>query len=355
MKKKSSEITIIMPNYNHGCFLEQAIQSISSQTAAPADFILLDDGSTDNSIAVIENSANQYYPNLKLLRHEQNKGTSAAVENLLAEVQTPYFLPLAADDYLLPEFLETSQNMLTLYPEAALCSTMCLSISISGDELGIWPSPVPCWSSQYFSPAVVKQLLMTFGGWFLGNTTVFHLERFTEEDGFSACLDTLADGFISHVLALRFGACFIPRPLVAWRSIPTSASTVALKDSKRNKNIEANLRLKTSLPKYQELFPEGYISDWILRRQFWLRVAKAKELSLTSETIKSDEPFERRTNSQDRRVGMLLCKIIQQIIKLKLLLAGIVITWTWPASLNMYRWVILNLLFKLKRFFQIFL
>ena len=67
------KISVIIPTYNRILFLKRSIDSVLAQTLQPYEIIIVDDGSTDGTSAMIKKN----YPNLKLICQE-NKGVSAA-------------------------------------------------------------------------------------------------------------------------------------------------------------------------------------------------------------------------------------------------------------------------------------
>ena len=67
------KISVIIPTYNRILFLKRSIDSVLAQTLQPYEIIIVDDGSTDGTSAMIKKN----YPNLKLI-FQENKGVSAA-------------------------------------------------------------------------------------------------------------------------------------------------------------------------------------------------------------------------------------------------------------------------------------
>lgn len=74
-------LSAVMPNYNHGRYLAEAIKGIAEQSRPPDEFLILDDASTDNSVQVIQPFL-QRFPFLRLIRLDCNGGVLAAVERL---------------------------------------------------------------------------------------------------------------------------------------------------------------------------------------------------------------------------------------------------------------------------------
>ena len=85
-------ISVIIPVYNCRKYIAEAIESVINQTYKPYEIIVVDDGSDDNSAAIIKN-----YPNV-LYFYQQNKGTSSALNNGLRKVTGNFIAFNDADD-----------------------------------------------------------------------------------------------------------------------------------------------------------------------------------------------------------------------------------------------------------------
>lgn len=98
-------IGVIVPCFRHGIFLGECIASIKAQTLAPAQIVVVDDGSEDPE--TIEALARlELDPEVTVLRLPVNSGPSTARNRALEELETAYMLPIDADDKLLPDALE---------------------------------------------------------------------------------------------------------------------------------------------------------------------------------------------------------------------------------------------------------
>ncbi len=97
-------ISILVPVYNVGIWLQGCLDSISGQTWKNLEVILVDDGSTDGSAALCERFVRED-PRFRLIRQE-NKGVSAARNVALEAATGEYVFFLDADDYLHPQALE---------------------------------------------------------------------------------------------------------------------------------------------------------------------------------------------------------------------------------------------------------
>lgn len=111
-------VTIIIPVYNSENYLEETIRSAMAQTWANKEIILVDDGSTDNSLTI----AKKFECNWIKIFHQQNKGASAARNYGIREAKGDYIQFLDADDLLIKHKIESqlalssSNNSLYLGP-----------------------------------------------------------------------------------------------------------------------------------------------------------------------------------------------------------------------------------------------
>lgn len=100
---KEPKVSVIIPCYNYGQYLEKAIWSCVTQTVRPHEIIVVDDASTDNTEEVAALFIN--YPGFKYIK-QSNSGPAVARNNG-AELSTGDFLIfLDADDYLEPTYIE---------------------------------------------------------------------------------------------------------------------------------------------------------------------------------------------------------------------------------------------------------
>jgi glycosyltransferase involved in cell wall biosynthesis len=102
-------VTIIIPCYNDGLYVEEAIISALSQTYEHKEVIVVDDGSTIETKKVLEKLKNTY--DFKLIVQE-NKGLSAARNTGFRHASGDYVLTLDADDYFDSSFLEKAVPIL---------------------------------------------------------------------------------------------------------------------------------------------------------------------------------------------------------------------------------------------------
>ena len=99
--------SVILPTYNRAHLLSRAIQSVLNQTYKNFELIIVDDGSTDFTHVVVKHFNDQ---RIFYIRHDRNKGVTAAYNTGLRLARGKYIAFLGDDDELLPNALETAIN-----------------------------------------------------------------------------------------------------------------------------------------------------------------------------------------------------------------------------------------------------
>jgi glycosyltransferase involved in cell wall biosynthesis len=119
--------TVIIPAYNAQAFLERAVRSVWAQTlpARQIELIVVDDGSTDDTLALAKRLADQSPVRMLVLTHDggRNRGVSATRQLAAREATGEFIALLDADDVFLPERLAASVEALQKdHATAAVCS-----------------------------------------------------------------------------------------------------------------------------------------------------------------------------------------------------------------------------------------
>ena len=127
------KISVIMGIYNCASTLQEALDSLYSQTYQDFEIILCDDGSKDNTYELaLENQ--KRHNNIVLLRNPHNMGLNQTLNNCLSVAQGEYIARMDGDDISLPTRFEKEIKFLEDHPELSLVS----SAMIMFDEQGDW-------------------------------------------------------------------------------------------------------------------------------------------------------------------------------------------------------------------------
>lgn len=111
--------SVIIPVFNKAPYLQKAIYSVISQTFQEFELIVVNDGSKDNSLEVLQ-SINKTLDKPFTIINQQNAGVSTARNNGVKIAQYEYIAFLDADDWWDATYLEEMKALITQYPEAGI-------------------------------------------------------------------------------------------------------------------------------------------------------------------------------------------------------------------------------------------
>ncbi len=101
----SADVTVVVPLYNYESYVLEALDSVYEQSVGPLDLVVVDDGSTDRSLEVATAWAERKaarFNRVVVLKHRSNHGLAHCRNAGFDAAETPYVLPLDADNKLLP-------------------------------------------------------------------------------------------------------------------------------------------------------------------------------------------------------------------------------------------------------------
>jgi len=116
---KPVSVSVVVPSYNHAPFIEATLRSIMKQTMRPAELVVIDDGSSDESPRVIDRVLSDCRFPCELIARE-NRGLCATLNEGFEQTRGDYFAYLGSDDLWLPDFLKARINLLESRPDAVL-------------------------------------------------------------------------------------------------------------------------------------------------------------------------------------------------------------------------------------------
>ncbi|WP_374764728.1 glycosyltransferase family 2 protein [Yunchengibacter salinarum] len=104
--KSDNLLSILIPNHNYGAYVGETIRSVLTQDYSPIELIVVDDGSTDDSVAEIEKALAEsgHLYRVKFVPLKKNAGKLAAINAVLDEVHGAFMITLDADDILVKDY-----------------------------------------------------------------------------------------------------------------------------------------------------------------------------------------------------------------------------------------------------------
>ena len=124
-------ITVITPTYNRESTLARAIDSVLAQDYQEWELVVVDDGSTDGTAALLDRYAD---PRIRVVRHERNVGATAAFNTGFDNIRGDWFTLLGSDDEMMPDALST---LASAAERTGATAVTCTAIdSVTGEPTG---------------------------------------------------------------------------------------------------------------------------------------------------------------------------------------------------------------------------
>ena len=138
MKNKTIKqplVSVVMPVYNAGDYLVEAINSIRKQTFKNWEMVCVDDGSNDKSYELLKKFAKRD-SRIRIYRFHKNKGLATALNYGLRKTKGKYLARMDADDISLPQRLEIQLNYLEKNPQVVAVGSQVECVNEKGQFIG---------------------------------------------------------------------------------------------------------------------------------------------------------------------------------------------------------------------------
>lgn len=222
-------ITVLMPVYNAEGFLREAMDSILQQTFQDFEFLIIDDGSTDGSLAIIREYSD---PRIRVVINEKNLGISETLNKGIEISSCEIIARMDADDICNPFRLQKQYNYMLAHPACALLSTWARVISEDKKFVRL-----ERYRSNYY------YYNLTFECWMYHPTVMFRRTPVQQVGMYSMPYSEDYDLFWK--ISTKFEIGNLAEPLVNYRLSSTSLNTVLRKveyDIANEENVLRNIR-----------------------------------------------------------------------------------------------------------------
>jgi len=212
-------ITAVIANYNHAGYLPRCLSALLAQTVRATEILVIDDCSTDGSLAVLEDFGRRD-ASIRVIRNEKNLGVCPTFNRGIAEAKGRYCFLGAADDYTLPMLFEKLSAALAEHPPAGVA--FGYDSHQHGDDGPVIENPSGwCDAPTFFPPAeVAKNLRCNLPG----HAILIDTKDLQAVGGFRPELRWYSDWFAWLVTAFRRGAVHVPECLSVRVMLPEAYS-----------------------------------------------------------------------------------------------------------------------------------
>ena len=129
------KVSVIMPLYNKGPFVQEAIRSVLDQGFEDLEVVVVDDVSVDDSFIQVQSMED---PRVKLFKNEKNLGAAMCAQRAIDEAKGEYLIRLDADDLCVPDKIEKQVRYMDEHPEVGASGGY---LQLFGDKERTWKFP----------------------------------------------------------------------------------------------------------------------------------------------------------------------------------------------------------------------
>ena len=239
-KHTSARFSAIIPNYNHGGFILNTLDAAMGQTAPFDEIIVIDDASTDNSLALIEAYIRDI-PHARLIRNPHNMGVIGSSNLGLKEATGDFICYLSADDDYDQHLVEWCHNVLRQYPDVAMISgNTCIHNVMTGERHDLvlpFEQKIAHYSRQHIE-AVSKKRAFSF----CIGANVIRRDAIIAAGEQIEALKWHADWFLYLLIASRYSFGVSPNEFLTVRKVSGQYSNACNDWGKQRPVIEAFIR-----------------------------------------------------------------------------------------------------------------
>ena len=250
-------VSVVMSVYNDGRYVKDALESILAQTFTDFEFLIVDDGCTDNTRAII---AGYHDARIRLIINQHNLGLAPSLNKAIRLSAARYVARQDADDISLPDRLAREVEYLESHPDVAMVGSPAIVISHDGEWKAAWP---------VVSEDIDLKWGLLFGNPFI-HSSIMVRRALVEQAGYYPEETEVAKEFVEdYDLWCRINgiarSANLSTPLLKFRQNPTSVSVRTREEQLRQRERIAQTNIGRVLG-----VPELDDGSWTRLRRFLL-------------------------------------------------------------------------------------
>lgn len=221
MTKNKPLISVVMPVFNTERYVHRAIESILHQTLKNFEFIILNDGSTDNTFKIIK-TYKKKDKRIRLINNQRNLRIAQTLNKAISYARTDLIARMDADDIAHLKRLEVQYLYLKRHPEVAIVGTN-ISIINEGEE-EIWKREYPTKSKD------LKKIMFRYSP-FAHPSVMFRKKVFDEVGGYNPKMVPCEDIDLWFKIGAKYNFGNIPKTLLKYTLFKSSGSHYSLQST----------------------------------------------------------------------------------------------------------------------------
>lgn len=151
-------LSVLMPTYNGQPYLVAALESIAAEGGERIEVIAVDDGSTDQTVSILESYAGRLP--LRIVRRQHTGNWVAGTNHALSLARGEHVCCLHQDDYWQPGRLRAVKELLSGRPETAMVLHPSWYVDAAGNRMGLWRCPLPPTCCPLDADLLIQRLLV---------------------------------------------------------------------------------------------------------------------------------------------------------------------------------------------------
>lgn len=206
------QITVLMPAYNAGLYIAEAIASVLQQTFDDFELLIINDGSTDNTAAIVES----FDDDRIVLVNQKNQGVAGALNTGLKLSRAPYIARFDADDICYPNRLALQYQFMLAHPEYHIIGSATDYVDKEGNHIFNFKAPLlPQQGIDRISYKVCP---------FIHSSVFYRKSSIMEQGGYNIYAHTFEDHLLWLKVLKNYKGYNMPESLIKVRLNPESVT-----------------------------------------------------------------------------------------------------------------------------------